>query len=271
MTQHSWLAAHPYLQPLASFHAQVDSALDELLITSDHIPAWDNYADDFHAGVPLLRSSKAGIDFKPAEKIIVLLLKRLTTISLPAPLEEQVKILSAELRDEIGAPQQAIAWLLYDGETISLCPGLLRYLGWTVLSRHLHPIIAAFGQWRTEDHWLRSYCPTCGSLPAMAQLAGKDQGRRRLLSCGCCGTGWCYQRMGCPFCERQNSHQLAVLDVEGEGSLRIDYCESCLGYLKTYNGEGNESVLLADWTSIHLDFAAQDRGLKRFAASLYTL
>jgi len=32
-------------------------------------------------------------------------------------------------------------------------------------------------------------------------------------------------------------------------------------YLKTY-GEGSETVLLADWTSLHLD-------LKRMAASLY--
>ena len=51
----------------------------------------------------------------------------------------------------------------------------------------------------------------------------------------------------------------------------IDYCEACGGYLKTYDGEGNESVLLADWTSLHLDILARDRGLKRRAASLYDL
>ena len=54
-------------------------------------------------------------------------------------------------------------------------------------------------------------------------------------------------------------------------ALSIDYCESCRGYLKTYDGEGSENVLLADWTSIHLDIIAQDRGLKRLAASLYEL
>jgi FdhE protein len=60
-----------------------------------------------------------------------------------------------------------------------------------------------------------------------------------------------------------------VVGVEGEGGLRIDYCETCHGYLKTYDGEGNESVLLADWTSLHLDVLARDRGLQRKAASLY--
>jgi FdhE protein len=58
--------------------------------------------------------------------------------------------------------------------------------------------------------------------------------------------------------------------VEGE-ALRIDYCESCRGYLKTYVGDGSEATLLADWTSIHLDFVALDRGLKRSAQSLYEL
>ena len=45
----------------------------------------------------------------------------------------------------------------------------------------------------------------------------------------------------------------------------------CSGYLKTYDGEGSESVLLADWASLHLDVIARDRGLKRLAASLYDL
>jgi FdhE protein len=59
--------------------------------------------------------------------------------------------------------------------------------------------------------------------------------------------------------------------VEGEGGLRIDYCEACRGYLKTYDGEGNEAVMLVDWTSFHLDVIARDHGLKRLAASLYEL
>ena len=62
---------------------------------------------------------------------------------------------------------------------------------------------------------------------------------------------------------------LAVLMAEGERCLRIDYCQSCNGYLKTYCGEGDEAILLADWTSIHLDFVACERGLRRFAVSLY--
>jgi FdhE protein len=62
-----------------------------------------------------------------------------------------------------------------------------------------------------------------------------------------------------------------VLSIEGEDALRIEYCQSCGGYLKTYVGQGREGLLLADWTTVHLDIIAGDRGLKRCAGSLYHL
>ena len=95
--------------------------------------------------------------------------------------------------------------------------------------------------------------------------------RLRLLSCGCCSTGWRYRRIGCPFCESANNQQLSPLAIEGKKYLHIDYCESCPTYLKTYDGEGNETLFLADWTSLHLDIIARDRGLKRLASALYEL
>jgi FdhE protein len=102
----------------------------------------------------------------------------------------------------------------------------------------------------------------------MAQLVGTDPGRQRFLACGCCKTRWQYRRTKRPFCEDPDDHRLSVLAVEGEGGLRIDYCDSWRGYLKTYEGEGSESVLLADWTSIQFDVVATDRGLKRLAGSV---
>jgi FdhE protein len=178
-------------------------------------------------------------------------------MTLPASLTDHCRRLEADLK--AGSHEH-----LNPGDA-----GLFRFLMWTVLARDLRPVVAAFARWRNEESWLRNYCPTCGDPPAMGQLVGKDPGRMRFLSCGSCGTRWRYKRTGCPFCERTDDHRLAVVGVEGEGGLRIDYCETCHGYLKTYDGEGNESVLLADWTSLHLDVLARDRGLQRKAASLY--
>lgn len=78
--------------------------------------------------------------------------------------------------------------------------------------------------------------------------------------------------MVCPFCEAGDDHRRTVLAIDGEQQLRrIDYCKSCGAYIKAYNGEGREALLLADWTSLHVDLVAGDHGLKRLASSLYEL
>ena len=166
------------------------------------------------------------------------------------------------------ASRRIAEFLLGDETVSSPFPGLLRYLAWTAVARYLRPVVSAFGAWRDEERWMRRYCPTCGSLPAMAQLVGVEPGRMRLLACGCCGTRWQWKRTGCPFCET-DTQRLASVAIEGEPRLRIDHCATCSGYLKTYDGQDDEALLLADWSSLHLDLIAQDRGLSRLAASLY--
>jgi len=271
MTQDVWLESHPYLRPVADFHAQVAMAAASIPCGSSQIPNWDNYRGDYQAGIPLLRSAHAAIDFEPAEAILVSLVESMASKLLPEKLALECRASGAQLRGELNAPRRAVAWLLVEEAFIPAHPGLLRYLGWTALARFLCPLGNAFDTWRKEEQWLRSYCPTCGTPPAMAQLVGADPGRLRLLSCGCCGTRWQFRRIGCPFCECTDDHGLSALAIEGENYLRIDYCQSCGAYLKTYNGSGSEQFFLADWTSLHLDVIACDRGLKRVAASLYEL
>ncbi len=238
MTLADWLATHPYLQPVAELHARVDGAIATIAVPSAPVPDWTLCVEDLDGGVPLLQSAQAGIDLTPVDAALHALLDALSATSL------------AERSQNSG-------WQ--------------RFLRSRILTRYVGELVRAFDAWRNEDRWLRNACPTCGSGPAMAQLVGNDPGRLRVLSCGCCRTRWRYRRTGCPFCENRDNHRLAALDVEGEGGLRIDYCEACLGYLKTYNGTGSENVLLADWTSVHLDVIARDRGLTRMAASLYEI
>lgn len=218
-------------------------------------PDWDDYRDDYHAGIPLLRSPSVEIDLESANGTIAALADR-----LPA---------AEGLRAEVRGSQVA-AWLLGDAALEPSSPGLLRFLGWTALARHLRPILDAYAVWRDEDRWMRRYCPSCGSLPAMAHLLATETGRQRFLSCGCCATRWRYPRTECPFCEA-DPQRVPVVAIEGEAGLRIDHCETCRAYLKTYDGQGQEALLLADWTSLHLDVIALERGLVRAAGSLYEL
>jgi FdhE protein len=271
VTQDIWLTEHPYLRSVAEFHAQVQKAVAGLPKVSARVPNWPDYVPDFLAGVPLLQSSSGAIDLKPVEVLVESLVERLALRPIPEKLGHEVQNLDAEFRRDSHASERAVAWLLDRGVCDSKHLGLLRHVGWTVLARYLSRVVAVFESWFEERRWFRSYCPTCGSLPAMACLVGIDPGRARFLCCGCCGTQWRFRRTGCPFCKVEDDHRLLAVALEGEHGLRIDYCECCRGYLKTYDGTGSESLLLADWTSLHLDVIARDRGLKRLAASLYEL
>jgi FdhE protein len=270
MTQDVWLSNHPYLRSVAEFHAQVAAAASIPSGSAD-IPNWSDYISDYQAGIPLLRSSGAAIDLEPTGAMLVSLAESLASRPLPEKLAAEWRLLENQLRSETNAPRRAVAWLLDSEDFQPSQPGLLRYLGWTALARFLSPLVDGFGSWRDEEHWLRDYCPTCGSRPAMTQLVGIDPGRIRFLSCGCCRTRWRYRRIRCPFCESADDHRLSALLIEGEKYLRIDFCQSCRAYLKSYNGAGSEPFFLADWTSLHLDIIARDRGLKRLANSLYEL
>ena len=268
MTPDSWLEAHAYLRPVAELSAEVDRATVALGILPAPVPEWADYRADFLAGVSLLHSADAAIDLEPGGRTAAALIETLAMAPSSGWIAAETRSLHAELQREPHAERRIVDFLLGDESAVPSFPGLLRYLGWTALARFIAPVVVAFHDWRDEEQWQRRYCPTCGSLPAMAQLAGEEQARRRLLSCGCCGTRWHFKRTCCPFCE-SDSQRLESVIVEGESGLRIDHCASCGGYIKTYDGLGNESLLLSDWSSLHLDVLAADRGLKRLAASLY--
>jgi FdhE protein len=270
MNSDAWLNEHAYLRPIARFCEQVESAAAGVEIPRAPIPDWDEYASDYSTGVPLLQSFDAAIDLWPASSAIGVLAEKLARAPLTEKLTQEMRALDDALRREPESSRHVAAWLLGDDAFVPAAPGLLRYLGWAVMQRYLASVLPEYQKWRQEERWLRSYCPTCGSPPAMAQLVGIDPGRLRMLSCGCCRTRWRFNRTTCPFCE-VDTQRLAGFALEREPRLRIDYCESCRGYLKTYMGEGDERFLLADWTSLHLDLVAQDRGLKRSAGSLFDL
>jgi FdhE protein len=267
MTPDRWLEAHSYLRPVAELSAEVDRAAAAIATLEAGLPDWDDYHADFLAGVTLLQSADAGVDLEPGGRMAAELIERLAARS-SGWLAAEARTLDAELQRESHAPRRVVDFLLGDESAAPPFPGLLRYLGWTAMRRFLGPVVHAFNGRRDEEKWQRRYCPTCGSLPAMAQLVGEEPGRRRLLSCGRCGTRWQFKRTCCPFCETDVQRLESVI-VEGESGLRIDHCASCGGYLKTYDGHGSESLLLSDWSSLHLDVLASDRGLKRLAASLY--
>jgi len=92
---------------------------------------------------------------------------------LPNGLTEESRTLAAQIR-RARDHYHLVESLLGECEFAPRNAGLLRYLGWTALSRYRRSIVEAFSIWREEERWLRSFCPTCGSFPNMAQLVGNE-------------------------------------------------------------------------------------------------
>jgi FdhE protein len=275
MTHADWVQKHTFLAPIARLVERVDAALAAIPCSAAALPSWDDYASDYGEGIPLLHSVGTAVDLVPAGVMTCALIGALAASAAEGGREQdkivvQARALDTELAAGPDAAQRVVDSLLGDDTFRPASAGLLRFLGWSATRRWLQPVLVAFTHWRDQERWQRSQCPACGALPAMAQLVGVDPGRMRFLACGCCGTRWRYRRTMCPFCEA-DTNRVQVVAVDAESGLRVDFCETCRGYLKTYVGHGREDVLLADWTSLHLDVLAKDHDLKRMATSLFEL
>jgi FdhE protein len=268
----NWLATHPYLATIARFQGIVDEAAGQGPSARVEVPSWERYAGDQAAGVPLLASRSAGMDFSAAAaEALGDLTRRVAEAAPPGRMADACR----EIREALAGPEErvrAIEWIAGGPEDPPwVHPGLLRFLAWTAARRVLAPVVEGSGRWSDEGRWGRGYCPTCGALPLSAQLAPAETVRPRFLACGCCRTRWQFRRIGCPFCGTEAQDRLGILQVEGEEGLRIDVCNECRGYLKTYTDEGDEALFLADWPTLHLDVLAVRRGFERVGASLYEL
>jgi FdhE protein len=268
----SWIDAHPYLAPLRDLGRSVDEALSGARMPALPPVQWDAYAPDHRAGVPLLESPGAALDVRgPGAVFLAHGAERMAKGRVPEKLGRE----AAELAAWLGtSPEQgvgAIDWLLAGGDAPVENAGLLRFLGWSALQRLLAPVRREYDAWRDRALWSHGTCPTCGADPIMGQLAGAEDQRVRRLACGQCATLWAFRRLACPFCGNEAAEKLEVLEIEEERLLRLDVCHACKGYVKTYTGEGEERLLLADWSTLHLDILAKDRGLERKGASLYEL
>jgi FdhE protein len=252
----AWVERHPYLRSLAALHEAVEG---QGAARARQDP---RSTEEIARGVPLLKSRALdpGV-FVEAGTILASIAQALLRAGLPPGLLEQCAALCAQLDDD---PAFAVR-LVRSVAEMGVAPSSLEtFLAWKALGRALGPSL------RTEG-WTQNRCPTCGGLPAMAHLRQSDRGRERALACGLCGTRWAYARIGCPYCKSDELQHLGVLEPEDDEGFRIDVCKQCDAYLKTYVGEGGEALALADWSTLHLDAACRERGLRRAGPSLYEL
>ena len=117
-----------------------------------------------------------------------------------------------------------------------------------------------------RDEWTENFCPICGRRPVLAWLKKFNEGRARYLSCGGCRTLWHWRRVGCPYCRNVDLEKIHILEFDGKQTIRLDVCDECGAYLKTYGEDDEENIYLRDWTTLHLDLLAEEKNLRKCGA-----
>lgn len=266
------LDAHPFLKETAALYTGLPAAV-QATVTPMEFPAIEECRALVKDGVPLLQHE--ALQQAAAEKAAASLpdvLKALHDIEAPAKLLEAVKDL-AEWTEaaSVKKRQKAFCLLLQQKDEAvaafakeeKLHIAALRLIGWAIVDALVPASLKSEKVW-TDFGWKENFCPVCGRQPVMAQLKKENeaQGAERYLVCGGCHTMWHFLRIGCVYCGNKNTKKLRQL-VPDEGSVRIDVCDKCKSYIKTYVGHGKEAVLLEDWATLHLDLLAEGKGLSK--------
>ena len=122
-----------------------------------------------------------------------------------------------------------------------------------------------------RDDWAGAACPACGGpaqLSVIAEESGEFMGGSpRSLVCGRCAGWWPFPRAVCPWCSEADPNRLPSFVPDQRRAVRIDGCETCGHYVKTFDlreaGSGELVPLVDDVATVSLDLWAHDQGLSR--------
>ena len=273
-----WVNERPYLKEIAQLHEIITT-----IVEGDVAPEvagadanWGRTVDEFKKGIPVLRANEINeAIIENAANLLIEIIDALTAVSLPDKIISYSQQAQAIFHKRTDLPGQLIEDVLENNsiqnnaDLEEIDEGFIVFLAWSALSGALKPLKQQVAELLNDHQWRKGYCPVCGQLPAMGHLVRTEKGRERDLVCGCCQMKWRYRRIGCPYCDNSKQEQLKIIGLDDEPDLRIDTCEKCKCYLKTYTGEGKEQVALADWSTLHLDLIAKKHGFKRVGYQRY--
>lgn len=113
-------------------------------------------------------------------------------------------------------------------------------------------------------------CPVCDSLPLLAILRPEGDGAKRSLQCSLCLYEWPYRRVLCPWCGETNKDKLPRYTAEECDNVRIEACDTCKHYLKSFDLTVNgHAVPIVDEVALAaLDVWAVEQGFRKIANNL---
>jgi FdhE protein len=123
----------------------------------------------------------------------------------------------------------------------------------------------------SREEWHNAACPACAGMPQASVIAEESGefmgGSPRSLICGRCAGLWTFPRAICIWCSEADPRKLPSFVPEDRKAVRVDGCETCGSYVKTFDLRergGPELVpLVDDVATVSLDLWAHDQGLAR--------
>lgn len=127
-----------------------------------------------------------------------------------------------------------------------------------------------------KEEWSGSACPVCGGPPQLSVIVEESgefmQGSPRYLACERCASWWPFARATCPSCGENDSRRLGPYVADLWPWVRIDACDTCRAYIKTFDlrkPEASDVVpAVDDVATLTLDVWARENGLHRLVLSL---
>jgi len=204
---------------------------------------------------------------------------RIAEAEVPPLMQESAREYLAVLKKLRKAAKEEfiIAVLTQDKEAFAaLCEqhvlneGFLRSTIWRMIAALVPAELKDPDGWnpdRDKPRFRENFCPVCGRRPVIADLRKYREGRTRDLVCGGCDTRWLYARVGCVYCGNENLEKMHTLEPTDSDVMRLDICDVCDSYIKTYRGPANgsdaDAIYRQDWASVHLDLLAEEKGLHK--------
>ncbi|HYH49535.1 MAG TPA: formate dehydrogenase accessory protein FdhE [Acidimicrobiia bacterium] len=127
----------------------------------------------------------------------------------------------------------------------------------------------------SREEWTGAACPACGCLAQVSVIAPESGefmgGSPRSLVCGRCAGWWSFPRAMCTWCGEGDPRRLPSFVPDERRAVRIDGCETCSTYVKTFDLRESGGVdlvpLVDDVATVSLDLWANDQGLSRHLVS----
>ena len=228
----------------------------------------DDAATAIRDGVPLLQAGRVSVDPEDVLDELRRAARNLAeTAELGTPGQRAAEALAtaaidvgALLGPALDGDVQAIG---REAARLGVASETLQQLLGLALQPFLWATAARASAMTDVDRWDRGYCPVCGAWPGLAELVGPE--KRRVLRCTRCATAWSWFVLLCPYCGNDDHRSLRTLRDEG-GSVRVDVCERCHGYVKAVTSYASVSaprLVAEDVATLDLDLIATDGGYKR--------